>query len=257
MSLQSRAHASRSNIYIAPINDDQSVLFNVQTGTYLRLNSTATRIFELDRAGRELTETAAEIAREWSIPIDRALVDTRNVMQSIETLSAARSTAGRVPSLVGVARVVLQWVDLPARRKLATAKVTLLVVLVELGLRTIDLDRLSRACRTPLVPTDGGGTPDLRPATADELSDREQLTEGAIRWVLGRWSFDATCLRYALALGFFLRRQQPTLRLGLVEDGSVAHAWVEVGGRIFNPLPVLSRFSSGESGRGAREKSDS
>jgi hypothetical protein len=121
------------------------------------------------------------------------------------------------------------------------AKVVTLVVFVEAGLRTMDIDRLARFLGVPLElgMTEG---PDTHRQDESTLSAADKRAYWATGWVLSRWVFPATCLRRALVVGFFLRKHHPVLRLGLVRDGSTAHAWVEAEGITLDATEVTAPF---------------
>ncbi len=120
-------------------------------------------------------------------------------------------------------------------------RVTGVVIATEIGLRTIDIQRLAGLMKVPLA-SETADVPEDRPDELSGLSSGEQTTQLAIRWVLDRWIFPATCLREALVTGWFLRSRQPVLRLGLVGEGNTCHAWVEADGMSFNATEVKAAF---------------
>lgn len=237
------ARATRGVRMLAPTADG-AVLLNVATGTYLRLNPTALAIVELDAGGATPEHAASVLAARWSVAYERALEDVRAVLLSIETLSAPRRVRGRAPTASGVLRVAREWARLPGPLRRITLEAGVVVVLVEVGLHVLDLSRLSRLCGTELLEETDGNAPSPQ-AGAGPARSADAALEWAIHWVLARWSYDATCLRQALAFGHFVRRRGPVMRLGLVEGGSVAHAWIEVDGYEYNPAPVVSAFGAG------------
>jgi len=97
--------------------------------------------------------------------------------------------------------------------------------------------------RTPLA-IHGTAPPVPGPDDLTSLTERERDVYYAVRFVMARWVYDGTCLRRALTLGWFLRRRRPVLRLGMIEgDATLAHAWIEVDGLVFNAQPVTSAFA--------------
>jgi len=96
-----------------------------------------------------------------------------------------------------------------------------------------------------MSPNEGPGdrVDDADASAIARLSLREQRDYVATMWVLDRWLYDGTCLRRALVSGFFLRRHDPRLHLGLIDDGETSHAWVEAEGMTFNAVPVTGTFT--------------
>ncbi len=221
--------------------DGELIVLQVRSSTYLRLDRAAAHIFRLLEADRDPERVAAALARQFDIPTERAEVDVRHVIDSVRTLTATRISRGRRPTPVGLARVVRGWWRLPARLRWEAARASLVVMATEIGLRTVDLPALCRLMGAPLLagPTDG---PPPRTESLDALAPEEQRALWAATWVLERWVHDPTCLRHALVLGFLLRHRRPRLRLGLIGDGSVAHAWVETEEFVYNTEPVRNRF---------------
>ena len=103
-----------------------------------------------------------------------------------------------------------------------TAAAFAMAVVVEVGLRSLDLPRLSRLLGVPL------DTAPAREAHADDLV------------VVPHWAFGDSCLRVALVGGFLVRDLAPILRIGVARHhGEVkAHAWLEIGGRSLDPGSV-------------------
>ena len=118
-----------------------------------------------------------------------------------------------------------------------TAAAFATAVVVEVGLRSLDLPRLSRLLGVPL------DTAPAREAHADDLVvvphwARRRLA--ASRRALAYWPFGDSCLRVALVGGFLVRDLAPILRIGVARHhGEVkAHAWLEIGGRSLDPGSV-------------------
>lgn len=231
---------ARPKSLLAPLDDGSAVLLNVASGTYLRLNATATTIVELDHAGHSEEAAAHILADRWSIALADALADVRRVLASVEALSARAEQRGRRPRARGVLRVAREWLRLSDGRRALTLQVVPVVALVEVGLRLLNLDRLARFCRVELA-TDAGA-PARDPTLKRAPSHEGARIEWAVRWVLARWSFDATCLRQALVFGYLMRRRRPVMHLGLVEDRGTAHAWIMVEGHDYNFAPIVSTF---------------
>lgn len=240
--------ARRPRILLAPANGG-AVALNLATGTYLRLNDTAATIARLHEAGQTPEEVARALAARWSIPHERALADAEGVVRALATLSATTQAQGRRPTVRGVAHVGRQWLGLPAPLRRSTLLVTPIVALVEVGLRFLTLPSLARCCGARLVTT---GETSATNAPADStVAEADLRRQAAIRWVLNRWSFDGTCLRQALGFAFLVRRRRPLLHLGLLENGAIAHAWIEVDGVTHDPAPTARRFSAGTEDTGA------
>ena len=84
--------------------------------------------------------------------------------------------------------------------KLATIYATVLVVAVEVLLRSQPIDRASRWLGAPLF----AGSDDVALPAVDRscFTDRERRVLGALAWVQRAWLVDPTCLRRALACGW-------------------------------------------------------
>lgn len=120
------------------------------------------------------------------------------------------------------------------------ARTAALAALVELGLRTLPLPRLTRLLRVRLVLDGTAGRrtdPRLIGLTADE---RERLD---VTWrVLQHRPFNGTCLRRALLGAHALRSRDHAVRIGVQKVGGEvkAHAWLEVDGIVVDPDGVES-----------------
>jgi hypothetical protein len=221
------------------------VLLHLPTGTYLGLDRAATRIVELLEQQGDVDGAASALALQFDLPLERARVDVLSVLDAIRQLSATRHSRGRTPTVAGGLTELRRWYRLPGRRRWMAARAAVVVILVEVGLRRLELDRLARWAGVPLAsgPLLASDPSAGRPQVLDA---REQLAAWAVGWVLARWIHDATCLRQALAFGWFIRRRHPQLRIGLLEgDDMVAHAWVEAEGLVYNALPVTGSFVTG------------
>jgi Transglutaminase-like superfamily/Coenzyme PQQ synthesis protein D (PqqD) len=223
----------------------QTVVLDLRSGTYLGLDSSAARIVQLLNEDSDPLHAAGELVARFGIDPDRASADVESVMAAVQGLTAPRVDKGRYPTLRGTRISVNHWWRLPYRHRLAVVQATVAVGLVEIGLATVNLSRLSRLLRVPLS-ADRRATPLPPPEDLSMLSEREQRAFWSVRWVLDRWLFDGTCLRQALAFGWFIRRHDPVLRLGMTEeDDAIAHAWVEAEGVAFNATPVTEEFVAG------------
>jgi hypothetical protein len=217
------------------------ILLHVPSGTYLKLDESASAIVDLLAKYGDAPVVAEALARQYSISPERANADVTSVVTTLQSLRPSRVSRARRPRLPGVIHITSQWWSLPVRQRLAVVRVTLLVVVVEMGLRTSDIATLARRMRVPLA----AGIADLpvdKPDDVGSFSASEQRAYWAARWVLNRWIYPGTCLRRALVTGYILRRHHPVLRLGLIGDGSTSHAWVEAEGMSFNASVVTGAF---------------
>jgi hypothetical protein len=217
------------------------VLLHLPSGTYLKLDRSAATIVDLLVVYGDVPRAAAALALQFSIPIERAQADVNSVVDTLSNLRASRSSPMRRPTPSGGMQIARQWWSLPTQLQFAVVKAVLVVVVAEIGLRSMDLGTLATRMRVPLT----SGMADPPDQSADGLaglSMGEQRAYWAAGWVLDRWLFPDTCLRRALVAGFFLRRHQPVLRLGLIGDGDTSHAWVEAEGMTFNATAVTGSF---------------
>ncbi|WP_191280100.1 lasso peptide biosynthesis B2 protein [Nocardioides flavus (ex Wang et al. 2016)] len=115
-----------------------------------------------------------------------------------------------------------------------TAIALVVSAVVEIGLHTVRLPRLSRLLGVPL-DTVGPREPDIAAPVIVPRRARRRLA--AARRALKYWPFGDSCLRMALVGGFLVRDLDPVLRIGVAKhDGVVkAHAWIEIGGLSIDP----------------------
>jgi hypothetical protein len=222
----------------------ERVLLHLPTSTYLLLDDAAARIVDLLTEDPDPDHAAQVLSQQFTIPFDQALADVHTVVDAVRGLSVRRVDRGRRPTLTGVLAVGRAWLRQPWGNRWVILEATAAVAVAEVGLAVTSLSRLAGLMGVPLA-----ADRDIAIAEADNygalatLSPREQLAHWAVDWVLARWLFDGTCLRRSLAFGWFIRRRRPVLRLGMIDDGgTVAHAWVEAGGRIFDATAVTGSF---------------
>ncbi|HEY4929188.1 MAG TPA: lasso peptide biosynthesis B2 protein [Acidimicrobiales bacterium] len=218
------------------------VVLHVPSGTYLRLEGSAADIVSLLVEHGDAGAAATALSARFAIPMAQARDDVASVVRSVTGLRAARASQPRRPTWSGMRRTVGGWVRLPPAKMLGVAQATVVVLVVEVGLRTTDLDRLARWMGSPMASTSAPATRDDDAANVATLSRAEQRNYWAATWVLDRWVYDGTCLRRALATGWFLRRHHPELHLGLIDEGETSHAWIEAAGMSFNAIPVTGVF---------------
>lgn len=124
----------------------------------------------------------------------------------------------------------------PSRNHLVRLGSALLVVTaVRVSLKLVALPRLSGWLGLRLGTERGLASV---AATWDEVPENTAETLSAVDTILGWWSARSPCLTRALAAGYLLREERPTLRIGALQAGTVrnwaAHAWLEIGD---DPLP--------------------
>ena len=108
--------------------------------------------------------------------------------------------------------------------------VLLYMILAELTVRSVPVQRLSKVFGVPLDSTSVHAIPNHQPPSLTRWQ-RGQLR--TLAPLAARWPFaDGPCLRQSLVTGHVLRRHHPVLRLGVAnpDSGLQAHAWVEVDG---------------------------
>ncbi len=223
----------------------ERVLLHLPTGTYLLLDDSAARIVDLLTEDPDAAHAATSLARRFDIPFDQALGDVNTVVDAVRGLSVRRVDRGRRPTLAGAQTVVQAWLRQPWETRWVILRAATAVAVAEVGLAVVSLPRLATLMGVPLA-----SDRDVAIAEADNdealetLTPPEQLAHWAVDWVLARWLFDGTCLRRSLAFGWFIRRRRPVLRLGMIDDeGTVAHAWVEAEGQIFDATAVTGSFT--------------
>jgi hypothetical protein len=129
---------------------------------------------------------------------------------------------------------------LPPKEILTTLRVAVVIVIVEVLVRTVRLPRVSRLLGVRVDLTPRVGSADQLPLR--ELPERARRQLRCTRRVADAWPFShGPCLRRALVGGHLLRRLHPSVRLGLTGSGDqlLAHAWLEIEGR---PLESVDRF---------------
>jgi hypothetical protein len=218
------------------------VLLHIESGTYLRLGGSAGVIVDLLAEHEDPSLVVDELVTRYDLSPPRALNDVNVVVNGLQALRPSRKSRVRRPAAAGVISASREWLRLRSRQKLTVFTVSFAAALTEVGLRFVDVGKLARLMRVPLVAGVGPG-PKSPGSSTDALSADEQRAIWATGWVFKRWLFPSTCLRKALVMGFFLRRHDPIMRLGLIDDGSTTHAWVEAEGMTFNAIPVTGTFT--------------
>lgn len=233
---------SASDLLIAR-HDDGAVVLHVPSGTYLKLDASATEILDLVRSdGR--SGAASELAAKYGLDAHTAATDVNAVLEAVSRTRAS-SSPGRRPAASGVATVFREWTGLPSwSARLMVIEVAALVVAAEVALRVAPIDVVASRAGAPLADVSSAVDPAMPPFDEGRLTEQELLRFAAGDWVLARWVYDATCLRRALIGGWILRRWHPEMRIGLIdEDGVVAHAWLVVEGRSIGALANVATFS--------------
>jgi len=206
---------------------DSSVVLHLPTGTYLELDQVATEILGLVSDLGEAGATRV-MSERYNLPEQRARADVVRVARAVRSGAATSAAKGRRPTLSGAVGVARGWWRLPVAARIATGQAALLVLVVEVALKLTSLDVVARRIGAPLAVDERDGA--VPPLDETTLTSKERLHLWAVRWVLQRWLFDATCLRRALAWGRVLRARRPVLCIGLVEEhGVLAHAWLHFG----------------------------
>ncbi len=219
----------------------ERVLFHVPSGTYLKVDRAASTIFDLLVEHENIDTAADALAAMASISIERARGDVAAVVEVLRGLRPSRTIRPRRSTVRGMCRTTVQWWSLPLSLRVSVIKAVFVVSAVEVGIWTVDIRKLAKWSGVPLA-TDTAELPRSGTADIEALSPREQRVHWATAWVLDRWIFEGTCLRRALATGYFLRRRDPVLHLGLTGNGETAHAWVEAEGMTFNAAEVTGVF---------------
>lgn len=116
-------------------------------------------------------------------------------------------------------------------------------VVVEIGIRTVGLPRLSAVLGAPLLAASGNGSGPDAPTWILTTSERRRVR--ATRRIMRHWPFGDTCLRQALVSGSLLRRRSPALVVGVARiDGEIrAHAWLRIDGGVLDPLGAASSYT--------------
>jgi hypothetical protein len=226
-----------------------TILLHIPSGTYLGLDRSAARIVELLNDDPDPRRAAAVLSEQFGIPFEQAFGDVSSVVAAVRGMSATRNSKGRRPTVAGVWVVTRSWWGQSWRYRWASLEVSLVVIAIEIGLKVTDVGHLARLMRVPLS-TEESPSPAIGPDDVSGLTEHEQRLHWALYWVMNRWLYDGTCLRRALAFGWLLRRRGPVLRLGMLDEaGTIAHAWIEVEGMVFNAQPVTGTFAAGGSAR--------
>ncbi len=219
-------------------------MLHISSGTYLELDEAATSILRLvnDR-GQE--GAAAELVHRFGI---EPTVARRDVSSVVETIVGARARAVqplRRPKVTGAVDVFRKWLRMGWNAKLAVVIMSLWVLGIEAAIRFRPVDEIARTIGVPLDSNPSRNSQDLGELDFAGLTSREVLLLDALEWVLRYWVTDATCLRQALVSGWVLRRRNPSLEIGLIDqDDVIAHAWIIVDGATLGALGGLRGFQS-------------
>jgi hypothetical protein len=228
-------------LVVSRVIDDQTILLNLRTGTYLALTGSGGGLWRLWR--EHGMDRAVDIASaEYGLPRDRIRTDLDELIRQIATSRAkrigGRNRALRIPSARQLRAVPLRaWPTLVATAAVAGA--------FEIGLRSLSLPRLARLAgmRLGTQPT---GAPDPHKTVTALLTPEQRRRIWATERLYAVWPFGDTCLRRALVMGHHLRDQSPVLRIGVTAERSepvAAHAWVETPDVTLLALPGYESLS--------------
>lgn len=216
------------NVLVAWDTEGCVVLY-VPTGTYLRLDSVASEILDLVQKVGE-SDAVAAFADRHGLDSEKARADVASVLHAIRTGRASpKKLWNNPPSCRGAATVVREWLRLSRHAKFAILDITAIIMLVEVAIRFIPIDRLANRLGTPIAEQSDLSFRNAQILDLSQLTDHELIRMEAVEWTFARWIFDATCLRRALVCGWILRHRDPKLHIGMMEasDG-LAHAWLEI-----------------------------
>ena len=226
---------------VSTVIDDQTILLNLRTGTYLALTGSGGGLWRLWR--EHGTDRAVAIASaRYGLPPDRIRTDLDELIRQVATSRSQRigrrSHAWRLPSARQLRAVPLRtWPTLVATAAVAGA--------FEIGLRSLSLPRLARLAGMRLGTRPTRATEPLK-TVAESLTPEQRRRIWATERLYAVWPFGDTCLRRALVLGHHLRDQSPILRIGVTADRSeavAAHAWVETTDVTLLALPGYETLS--------------
>lgn len=135
------------------------------------------------------------------------------------------------------------------RRGYETAVLISVALYVEAVIRTVNISRLAAQLGVPIAEVGAtSGSTDREPPPLPRWADRRLRT---VHSVMKMWPFaaDRKCLRESLLLGFALRRLSPRLQIGVraSSDELLAHAWVDCGGHVLDPMAVHYTPLTGQS----------
>lgn len=233
----------------------RTVLLNVHTGTYLSLTGSGARLWQLYEERGEGAAIAAASA-EYDVPEERIRADLGFLRAEVQSLRARRERfALRPVGLPSPSRLVA----VPFRGWRALLQTVIVAGVVEVGMRLLPLPQITRFVGMRLSFDRPGDEARPTAVVPNALSADDQLRVWATDRVFARWPFGDTCLRRALVLGFHMRRDAPSLRIGVREQAYetgatetaagtatiAAHAWVETARATLLALPGYEGFAFG------------
>jgi Transglutaminase-like superfamily/Coenzyme PQQ synthesis protein D (PqqD) len=232
-----KRHAS--DLVVSRVVAGRTLLLNVETGTYLTLSASGTRLWEL----RQLHGDGAAIrlaSAEYDVSEEVVHADLKRMLGLVATLRARRRRPRWSPPAIPSCR---RLVAVPLGDWPSLALTVCLAAGVELGLRFLSLSRLAVLAGMSLAFDDAGQERPAHPRPpAGTLTTAQARRIRATDRVYAVWPLGDTCLRRALVLGCHLRRDRPRLRIGVSATPPVgapgapgseaapsitAHAWVE------------------------------
>lgn len=215
--------------------DAETIVLNLETGTYLSLRGTAAELWRLrEEVGDD--EAVRRVSRHHDV--DPSIVRS-DLHDLVARLQAARAPARRARLRPVRIPPLRRWVLTPPLAWLALLEALSIALIVEIALRLVSVPRAARLLGLTLRfdRSENGDSP-AAPETRTALLPAHQRALWATDRVLSAWPFPDTCLRRALILGFHLRRENPTLRIGISRTGEVlAHAWVQTPRMTLLALP--------------------
>jgi hypothetical protein len=137
---------------------------------------------------------------------------------------------------------------LPPRELATTARVVVVMSVVELLIRWVPLPRLTRllGVRVDLGPSGS----ERAQVSLDDMPPRARRQLVCTRRVADAWPLSrGPCLRRALVGGHLIRELDPAIRIGTSDgaDGIVAHAWLELDDRALETVDGFTPFQAASS----------
>jgi hypothetical protein len=226
------------------ITAEGGVVLDLKHDHLLKLNSVGTEMWTLLSRGMSETQVVEQIAQQYSVDRTRVREDLRNLLHSAGELGLSPesvSVAEPTEPIAGNAVAKSPAVREQDQNALNAAPTTGDVVGAILGLTIFDIILTCRTLETLCsVVRSWPVRPRRRVSDVTVIAQISRAVERASVW----YPKKALCLQRSAVTTCLLRQRgvQAQMVVGVRAMPFLAHAWVEVQGRVVNDLPRVKTF---------------
>jgi hypothetical protein len=226
------------------ITGDGGVVLDLKHDRLLKLNAVGTEMWTLLTRGMSETQVVGAIAQHYGVDPSRVREDLRNLLSRAEELGLSPESVliaertGQIASAVIEKSCAAPEQDQTAQNAVPP---TGDIVKATLGLALFDVILSCRSLETLCSVVRSWRVKAPRPASdATAVAQVSRAVERACVW----YPKKALCLQRSAVTTCLLRRRgiDAHMVVGVRAMPFLAHAWVEVGGRVVNDFPRVKTF---------------